>query len=190
MPMLNTETELVVRKMRFFSSRRLSIGARLRSSVTTRAASAASPPRPVPRMTGSVQPRTDDSLTAYRNSATPAGQQEAAQVEGPRHRLPVLAEEQQPDGQRHQPERDVDEEAPAPGQLGDQDAPEHRAGGQPEADPQRHHARRRARRSAGNARKSIAWPTGTMSPPPIPWMTRKTISSRSPWTARTGPTRR
>ena len=34
----------------------------------------------------------------------------------------------------------------------------------------------RTRSDGGNARYSIAMPTGAMSPPPAPWMTRKTTS--------------
>jgi hypothetical protein len=38
-----------------------------------------------------------------------------------------------------------------------------------------------ARRSAGKVRNSMAWPTGTMRPPPAPCRTRNRTSSVSEW---------
>ena len=69
--MLNSETRVVVRKIRLRSSRRFSIGAFERSSTATIAASAASPAAPAPMMAGLAQPRTGAWLSAYRTSARP-----------------------------------------------------------------------------------------------------------------------
>ena len=103
-------------------------------------------------------------------------QQQAADVQSPARQALLVRHDPQPEHERDEAERHVDEEEPPPGHLADQqpaqDRPERRAAEVHERDDRQH----LADPPRVDRRTTIACATGRTSPPPSPCRTRAAMS--------------